>query len=349
MKILAIRDGTLREIRGMHSSMCVEDGGTSCLYHHVASTYDSRIVETPGQFCLYHQYQSLANQTSCRARALRSHLKPFPELTKLDVWMADVVPVLPDSRICPTSSVEKHSISINSETTLGHSRFWVLFTRRAPAFRSPQSRPLPPPTRFVLLTLTTLIFKGVSEHLEDLLARMDAPLLDDLYIEFFMDLDFNVPQLHRLIAEEFKTFDRADVWTFNSSIRLGLYPNTAAVDNRRGLELQASCRESDYQLSSLCQVCSSSFPLISALDELHIREHDSLSSSHWKDDMENAQCLELLDPFTALKNLYLMPMESHDVFAVPFKSLPKKGQLKSYPPYGIFSYGVPHWNLSRKP
>ena len=42
-------------------------------------------------------------------------------------------------------------------------------------------------------------------------------------------------------------------------------------------------------------------------------------------------------------------MESHNVFAVPFKSFLEKGQLKCYPRYAIFSYGGPHWNLSRKP
>jgi hypothetical protein len=36
-----------------------------------------------------------------------------------------------------------------------------------------------------------------------------------------------------------------------------------------------------------------------------MRENDYLSLSHWKDDVENTQWLELLDPFTALKNLYL--------------------------------------------
>ena len=85
-------------------------------------------------------------------------------------------------------------------------------------FRSPRScpdpasRPLPPLTRFVLLTLTRLIFEGVYEYLEDLLARTDARLYR-LYIAFFMDLDFDLPQLHRLIghAEEFKAFDHAKV------------------------------------------------------------------------------------------------------------------------------------------
>jgi len=45
----------------------------------------------------------------------------------------------------------------------------------------------------------------------------------------------------------------------------------------------------EWQLSSLAHVCSSSFPLISTLEVLEIREDDYLSSSHWKGDMQNAQ------------------------------------------------------------
>ena len=51
-------------------------------------------------------------------------------------------------------------------------------------FRSPRSRPdrrrrPPPPTRTLLPALTRFTFKGVSEYLDDLVARIDAPLLDN--------------------------------------------------------------------------------------------------------------------------------------------------------------------------
>jgi len=143
--------------------------------------------------------------------------------------------------------------------------------------------------------------------LEDLLARIDIPLLYNLFIEFFMDLNnFHVPQLHRLIGHaEFNEFNRANVWIYNHCIRLVLYSNTVEINDRRRLELQIKCRWLDHQLSSLAQVCSSSFLLISALEEVQIREGGSLSSSHWKNSTQNARCLELLNRFTGLKNLYL--------------------------------------------
>ena len=69
-------------------------------------------------------------------------------------------------------------------------------------FESPRSRPptseppresrLPPPlTRSVLLVLTKLQkFAGISEYLEDLVARTGAPLFDYLDLTFFHQLVF---------------------------------------------------------------------------------------------------------------------------------------------------------------
>jgi hypothetical protein len=179
--------------------------------------------------------------------------------------------------------------------------------RSLPSRPDPGSRPPPPPTRFVLPALTQLMFKGIYEYLEDLLAQINAPRLYGLYVEFFMDLNFHVPQLHRFIghAEEFKAFDCADVAICDHLIKLRLYPSTAEVNDLARLVLRINGRELDHKLSSLTQICSSSFRLISALEELWIREGNSLRLSHLKDDMEAARWLKLLDPFTALKNLYL--------------------------------------------
>ena len=61
-----------------------------------------------------------------------------------------------------------------------------------------------------------------------------------------------------------------------------------------------------WQLLSLTQVCRSSFArtFISSLENLYICE-DGYPRLAWQDDTENAQWMELLQPFTAMKNLYL--------------------------------------------
>ena len=64
----------------------------------------------------------------------------------------------------------------------------------------PDSRPPPPQTRTLLPNLTKLQYKGVVEYLEDLVTRIDAPLLDNLHITFFHQVAFNAPQLTELIC-----------------------------------------------------------------------------------------------------------------------------------------------------
>jgi len=111
-----------------------------------------------------------------------------------------------------------------------------------------------------------------------------------------------VRKIRRSDAEGLKALGRAVVWIFRYSIiELNLYPKTGAVNCPGRLMLHFNYEEFGLQLWSLAQICSSSLPLISALEELEINEHD-LPSSY---DMDDTQWLELLDPFTALKNLYL--------------------------------------------
>jgi hypothetical protein len=70
------------------------------------------------------------------------------------------------------------------------------------------------------------------------------------------------------------------------------------------LEVGISCRQSDWQLS-LAQVCGSSFlALIPTVEHLYI-EGELSQLQCWQDDVENSQWLELLHPFTAVKNLFL--------------------------------------------
>jgi hypothetical protein len=175
-------------------------------------------------------------------------------------------------------------------------------------FESPQSRPdrrrrrPPPRTRTVLPVLTHLEFKGMSEYSEDLLARIDAPLLHWLEITLFHQLIFDTPQLTQFIGRtpKLKAYDEARV-DFSDRRVLVTFPQ--AFD--RALALKISCGQFDWQLSSLAQVCSSSFPqaLIPMVEHLYIQS--PFSSSRWKDDIENNQWLELFHPFTGVKDLYI--------------------------------------------
>jgi hypothetical protein len=96
-------------------------------------------------------------------------------------------------------------------------------------------------------------------------------------------------------------YDEAHVIFSNSHAKTAL----RGRDNL-GPELAISCRRSDWQLSSLEQVCTSSIPqaVISMLEHLYI-----LGDVHWRppwqDDSENNQWLAFFHSFATVKNLYL--------------------------------------------
>ena len=172
-------------------------------------------------------------------------------------------------------------------------------------FKSPRSRPdrrrLPPPsTRTLLPALTSFWFKGVSEYLDDLVARIDAPLLRELDITFFHQLIFDTPQLAQFISRtpKINAFDGASVEFSDSSVFV-----TTTDD---ALALGVSCRQSDWQLSSLAQVCGILVNFFSAAEHLYIQE-GAYSQPSWQDEIETGQWLELLHRLTAVKYLHISP------------------------------------------
>ena len=167
-------------------------------------------------------------------------------------------------------------------------------------------RPLPlPPTRSLLPALAEFRFRGVGKYLEDLVSRIDAPLLENLAITFPNQLIFNSPQLTQFIsrvikASEFEAHDTARV-AFSDRVSFTL-PHK--LDGRLCLEI--SWIPIYGQLSSLVQVCSSCLPrtLISSVEHLHILQ-DRFSELHWQDDIERSQWRELLHLFDAVKVLHI--------------------------------------------
>ena len=266
--------------------------------------------------------------------------QPFPELTSLNLHSDDEnVPILPDSflggsaprlrifDLCgiPFPAVGKLLLSLRNLVAL-HLRSIPQPGYISPeevvtclsaltglkvfslGFRSPKSqvdegtRRVPPLTRIVLPTLTKFAFKGNSEYLEDIVSLIDTPLLHYFEITFFNQLIFDTPRLHDFISrtEKIKAHYRANV-RFNQGHVVVHFPPQERTADHQGLFLAIVCTSLDWQLSSLAQVCGSSFPPLYTLEYLEILSH----SQHWPDDIETTQWLELLYPFTAVKHLVL--------------------------------------------
>jgi hypothetical protein len=136
-------------------------------------------------------------------------------------------------------------------------------------------------------------------------AWIDAPLLDTLQITFFHQLILDTPQLAQFVARtpNIQPPVEACIVFCDREVEI-VFPET--FSKHAHFVLGISCRRSDWQLSSLTQVCSSSIreAFIPLVEHLYIREYD-IDQPHWQDDIEDSQWLEVLHPFTALKALHV--------------------------------------------
>ena len=245
---------------------------------------------------------SFMSGSAPRLQYLRLARVPIPGLPKLLLSTTDLVHLI--LRRIPHSGYISPEAIVTCLSTLP--RLEMLYLE----FESPQSRPnresrqLPPPTRSVLPALIELYFTGVSEYLEDFVARIDSPLLGCLDIILFHQLIFDTPQFTQFISRTptLEVQDQLRVDFSDLHVRL-TFPETSSSYH---LSLQILCRQPEWQLSSMAQICTSFFPrsFIHMVERLYIRERSN-SKLEWQNDIENSQWLELLHPFTGVKDLHL--------------------------------------------
>jgi hypothetical protein len=172
-------------------------------------------------------------------------------------------------------------------------------------FESPESFPVrdhrrpPPPTCTLLPALTRLHFRGVSEYLEDLVVRIDPPLLDKFEI-FLPHLIRDTAQFAQFInrTPKLKVHSEAHV-AFNNSVVCLTLPRVF------GTGLKISYKVVDWQVLSVAHVCTSALPRAfhAIVECLYICDDNAF----WRGDIrvENNHWLELFRPFTSVKSLYL--------------------------------------------
>ncbi|KAI0270307.1 hypothetical protein BGY98DRAFT_264820 [Russula aff. rugulosa BPL654] len=234
-----------------------------------------------------------------RLRYLALFSIPFPGLPNLLLSATHLVELYLNH--IPHSGYFSPEAMVTCLTTLTNLQKFQL------GFESPQSCPdqenrrSPPPIRSVLPVFLFFWFKGVNEYLEELVAWIDAPRLIQLDATFFNDIEFDTPELIRFVSHSstFKALDGTVVCFDNQTASVRLIIQASGVEY---FEVQILSRNPDWQLSSLAQICTT--PLFPTTENLFIREEYNQQLA-WKDGIENIEWLELLLPFTAVKNLYL--------------------------------------------
>jgi hypothetical protein len=150
--------------------------------------------------------------------------------------------------------------------------------------------------------LTHFGFHGFSEYLDNLVARIDAPLLYSLWIDFLCQPICDVPQLARLMKRttRFQALKEAHATFDYSFVQVKSLPPTPTFD----AGLRISCRAPAWSISSLAQVFTWLFSSIYTVEHLYIYGTMCLPSQ-LRDEFKNTQWLEIFRPFTDLRNLYM--------------------------------------------
>ncbi|KAH9043477.1 hypothetical protein EDB83DRAFT_1583644 [Lactarius deliciosus] len=146
--------------------------------------------------------------------------------------------------------------------------------------------------RVVLPALTSLKYRGTSKYLDSLVSRIDAPSLRDIDITFFSQPTMDASQLGRFVGRTGiqTSLSRAEVQMSGDAISISFTSSGTSTP----LRLQISCKQLDWQLSSMAQVCDQFSPFLSGVNNLRI---NSTQSSSELDDADGGQWLELIRAF----------------------------------------------------
>jgi hypothetical protein len=242
---------------------------------------------------------SFLGGTAPRLRSLYLINVPFPGLLKLLLSATHLVVLdlrdIPRSGYLPPETV---ATSLSALTSLEFLCLDFRYPRPRPAL---ETRRPPPLTYSILPSLTKIEFKGASEYLEEILARIDSPRLDELHITFFNQIIFDTPQLFQFISRTpmLRAPKNGHIEFDSGAISVEFSSQTS---DYIVFSLRILCTASEWQLSSLEQI-TSSLPPFSVLENLYVKE--GYPPPHWHDDVENTLWLDLLRSFVAVKNLYL--------------------------------------------
>jgi hypothetical protein len=271
-------------------------------------------------------------------KVLAAMQRPFPELTDLELWSNEKTVVVSDSFLggsapllehlmlhsIPFPGLPKLLLSATQLVTLylhyiPHSGYFppdamatVLSTLTSLKFFGLQfissrscpdreSRRPPPSTRSVLPVFKKFSFEGVSRYLEDLVAGIDAPQLEEFHTTLFNAIVFDTPQVIRFLSQmpKSKALEKAWITLGDCEAKVKFSSQTL---NYVELKVEILCKRLDWQLSCLEQVCTSCLPPPSMLEYLYFAEDPK---ADWKDNIDNELWVRLLRPFSAVKNLYL--------------------------------------------
>ena len=144
--------------------------------------------------------------------------------------------------------------------------------------------------------------------MEDLVAQIDTPRLDLVFITFFYRTNFTTPHLVEFISRtrRFEEPYEADFRFDFDAVEVQLsWPS----DDYARLPLEISCEDIGLQFSSMTQACTQYLPPFPTVENLRVFTNyphfELVEKDAYDVEIETNQWLGLLRPFSAVKSLYI--------------------------------------------
>ncbi|KAH9170261.1 hypothetical protein EDB89DRAFT_2230702 [Lactarius sanguifluus] len=184
--------------------------------------------------------------------------------------------------------------------------FTIEFDWRSDAHRPDRIHP-PPVTRTVLPALTSFRFLGTSEYLEDLVARIDGPQLDQIvtsYLNKLVDI-VQVTQLSKFIDRSVvpNLCKVMHVALFNTSVAFIVHSHSNPYHHP--IWNSSFCKGSDGRIIHITQVLSQFSAASSKVG--HLKLVNGLMEDSRVDGMDDVEWLLFLRQFSSMQTLYVSP------------------------------------------
>ena len=161
-----------------------------------------------------------------------------------------------------------------------------------------------PMLRVTLPTLKRLMFRGVAVYLENLVAQIDAPLLEGLVVTLFFELAFTLVSLTQLI-DTTGGFRCLSAKVLFKREGVSVVTNNGESLNSQGLIINVNCEQLDWQIDAATQCCEALERCLSAVEELTLDLDEDGMPSGWDDALDSILWHGLLVPFSGVKKLQI--------------------------------------------
>ncbi len=266
-----------------------------------------------------------------------------PQLRHLElhgVSLATLRPLLPSATSLVSLILERvpSSVYFSPESLIAHIRTMLHLQTLSIGFLSAAPRPgltnerlLSPgqtsQARIELPTLKQLVYRGVSAYLESLLARIRAPLIQDIDFAFFNQLTLRIPRICTFISDlESLQPTTARIDFAQTSAHMLLFTPSASLQSKESqsqspdISISVSCARLDFQVSAMSQICNglsgtnniygmglTHANLALPVEELMLGFHQSELPEEWRgeddDNVDPSLWRILLTPFRQTRTL----------------------------------------------